>query len=47
MDSNWSGYVLMIFGATLSIIHIKATNVITSVQLLKKKKLYRSFNYFC
>lgn len=37
MDSNWSGYVLMIFGATLSIIHIKATNVITSVQLLKKK----------
>lgn len=28
----------MIFGATLSIIHIKATSVITSVQLFKKKK---------
>lgn len=36
MDSNWSGYILMIFGANLSIIHIKVTNVINSVQLLKK-----------
>lgn len=47
MDSNWSGYILMMFGANLSIIHIKVTNVINSMQLFKKKKLYRSFNYFC
>lgn len=38
MDSNWSGYILMMFGANLSIIHIKVTNVINSMQLFKKKK---------
>lgn len=35
----------MIFGANLSILHIKGTNVINSVQLFKKQP-YRSFNYF-
>lgn len=43
MDSNWSGYILVIFGANLSIIHIEATNVINGEQLLK---IYRSFHYF-
>lgn len=38
MDSNWSGYILMIFGANLSIIHIKGTSVINSVQLFKTKQ---------
>lgn len=35
MDSNWSRYILMIFGANLSILHIKGTNVINSAQLFK------------
>lgn len=39
MDSNWSGYILMIFRANRSIIHIKATDVINSVQLLKRDHL--------
>jgi len=38
MGSNWSRYILMIFGANLSIIHIKGTSVINSKQLLKKKQ---------
>lgn len=37
MGSNWSGYILMIFGANLTIVHIKATNVINSVKLFFKK----------
>lgn len=41
MDSNWSGYILMIFGANLSIIHIKVTNVINSMQLFKKNSTDR------
>lgn len=36
MDSNWSGYILMIFGANLTIVHIKATDVINSVELFFK-----------
>lgn len=37
MGSSWFGYILMLFGANLSIIHIKATSVINSVQLLKEE----------
>lgn len=36
MDSNWSGYILMIFGANLTNVHIKATNVINSMELFFK-----------
>lgn len=36
MDSEESGYILMKFGADLSIIHMKATNVINGVKLFFK-----------
>lgn len=36
MDSNCCGYILLIFGANLSIIYIKATNVINGVKLFFK-----------
>lgn len=38
MDGNWSRYILMIFGANLNIIDIKATNVMNSVQLFLKNQ---------
>ena len=37
MDSNRSGYILMIFGAHFTIIHIKATSVTNSGKLFFKK----------